>query len=103
MIRLMKRVARKILNKVDEMRAAARERRLPHNPGYCNVCESETEFIEYKPWLRGNYKCKNCQSLPRNRALINVIYKYAKKWKEMDLHESSPSGVMSAHLKKHCK
>lgn len=84
------------------MRAAAQERRLPRNSGYCNICESETEFIEYKPWLRGNYKCRKCQSQPRNRALLNVLNKYCKNWRELVVHESSPSGPFSEYIKKNC-
>lgn len=103
MIRLLKRVARKVLDKAKAMREANRISRLPQNAGFCNICEAETVFIEYTPWLRGNYKCKKCQSQPRNRALVNVLNKYAKDWRNLVVHESSPSGPLSAFLKKSCK
>lgn len=103
MIRLLKRIARKVIDKAKATRESYRVSRLPHNSGFCNICEADTVFIEYTPWLRGNYKCKKCQSQPRNRALVNVLNKYAKEWHNLTMHESSPSGPLSGFLKKKCK
>lgn len=102
MIRFLKRVARGLLNRVDAFRKWVRENRLESNPGYCNICEEKTVFVVYNEWLRGNYKCKRCQTVPRNRALVNVINKYCKDWKNLEVHESSPSGRMSEMFSKNC-
>jgi len=75
----------------------------PQNPGYCGVCDQPVTFIEYDPWLRDNYKCSNCHSIPRNRALVNALNKFCPGWVNLLLHESSPGGPLSAHLEKSCK
>ncbi len=102
MIRLLKKAARKGLNQVDRVRAAVNMAKLEKNAGFCNICGKETVFIVYNEWLRGNYKCKRCQTVPRNRALVNVLNKYCGNWRELQVHESSPSGKMSELFKKEC-
>ncbi|HEU4717845.1 MAG TPA: class I SAM-dependent methyltransferase [Bacteroidia bacterium] len=85
------------------IRAAVKESRLERNSGYCCICRQETEFIIYNEWLRDNYRCKRCQSIPRNRALVNVLDLYCKDWPNLDIHESSPGGCVSELLKKNCR
>lgn len=71
----------------------------PHlsNPGYCAVCESQTTFTAHHEWLRDHYRCDRCGSIPRERALLTVLERSCPRWREADLHESSP-GMPSSHL-----
>jgi SAM-dependent methyltransferase len=61
------------------------------NLGYCPVCRKKTLFVEYDTWLRDNYKCVRCNSLPRNRALVDIMDTWIPGWKDMIIHESSPN------------
>jgi SAM-dependent methyltransferase len=72
--------------------------------GYCYCCEQEVEFVSFHPWLRDNFKCNNCHSIPRERALMKVINTIYPNWKELEIHESSP-GLRGASslLKSKCK
>jgi SAM-dependent methyltransferase len=71
----------------------------PSNPGYCVICERDTVFIETDSWLRDHYLCERCKSIPRNRALVNALNVFCPAWKSLAMHESSPSGPLSAYLK----
>lgn len=103
MIKLLKRIARKALNSIDDLKKRSKDAKLERNTGYCTICEQETVFVIHDPWLRDNYRCSKCDTIPRNRALMNVINIYAKNWKELSVHESSPGGKFSELVKKHCK
>lgn len=76
---------------------------LPSNPGYCSICEHDSVFVIHHAWLRDHYKCVGCQTIPRNRALVNALNRFAPAWKASDLHESSPGGELSAFLKRACR
>ena len=73
------------------------------NEGYCPICESNSFFIEKHSWLRDNYICNNCKSIPRNRALVNALNIFCPDWKKLFVHESSPYGPLSEYLKQNCK
>lgn len=73
------------------------------NRGYCFICESRTIFIEYGEWLRDQYLCIQCNSIPRNRALIRAIQLFAPDYRNLKIHESSPGNQSSYYLKKNCK
>lgn len=73
------------------------------NFGYCCVCERKTFFIEYGDWLRDDYRCFYCNSIPRNRALIKAIQLFAPEYRDLLIHESSPGNQSSTHLKNKCK
>src|SRR5205809_716690 len=62
------------------------------NRGYCSICERQVYFEIEGPWLRDQYKCVNCQSIPRWRALMLVVAELYPKWRELKIHESSPGG-----------
>ena len=66
------------------------------NRGYCSICERQVYFEIEGAWLRDQYKCVNCQSIPRWRALMSVIAELYPKWRELKIHESSPGGPLSA-------
>ena len=72
--------------------------------GYCPCCQRPTDFISYDPWLRDNFLCVKCKSIPRNRALITVLEKHYPNWRCLDIHESSPSGGgASARFRSDCR
>jgi hypothetical protein len=75
-----------------------RRQRRRSNPGYCVICERDVVFIEMDSWLRDNYLCDRCKSIPINRALVNALNVFSPGWKSLTLHESSPSGPLSAYL-----
>ncbi len=72
----------------------------PHNKGYCNICEKQVVFYEAGPWLRDQYLCNSCYSIPRNRALVQCLNIFYPAWRTAKLHESSPGGPLSDFLKK---
>jgi SAM-dependent methyltransferase len=76
---------------------------LKSNTGYCPICAAETMFIEHNEWLRDYYKCAGCASIPRFRALIDVLETYFPQWRELTLHESSPAGAASDKLQRECR
>ena len=63
------------------------------NSGFCDVCDSETVFESYNAWLRDNYFCRICRSVPRERAIMSTIKKlYGRNgFNKKMIHESSPS------------
>lgn len=61
------------------------------NTGYCSCCRTETTFAALKPWLRDNYICRNCWSIPRQRHLQYVLDTRFPGWEHRTVHESSPS------------
>jgi len=72
------------------------------NPGYCPICEQQTYFVQFSEWLRDYYKCNNCDSIPRQRALVNALNLFIPEWKNITIHESSPCGQASEHIKRYC-
>jgi SAM-dependent methyltransferase len=73
------------------------------NRGYCPICEKNTVFVEFGDWLRDDYRCFYCNSIPRNRALIKAIQLFAPRYRDLVIHESSPGNQSSAHLKRNCR
>lgn len=72
--------------------------------GYCPCCEKVVFFKANNNWLRDYFICDNCNSLPRERALMLIIEKYFPNWKNLDIHESSPTlRGASLKLKKNAK
>ena len=68
--------------------------------GFCPCCEQPTEFLAYNPWLRDHFHCVKCGSIPRQRALMKTLQTYFPKWRDLAIHESSPStGGASARLR----
>lgn len=72
--------------------------------GYCPCCDRKVKFRAYNNWLRDNFFCSNCFSIPRERALMVTIEKYFPNWRELDIHESSPGNRgASVKLKNNCE
>jgi hypothetical protein len=74
------------------------------NKGHCPTCDSDVTFIADNEWLRDHYMCTNCGSIPRERALMHVIDTFFPNWRDLVIHESSPSNRgASARLSTNCK
>lgn len=73
-----------------------------HNRGYCPICEQETIFVEFESWLRDYYKCINCMSIPRGRALVRTLHRFVPDWKEKVMHECSPKYIFIEYFGERC-
>lgn len=60
------------------------------NQGYCHCCNSTVEFVATSDWWRDDYRCANCQSIPRERAVMYCLEKFFPQWRNLVIHESSP-------------
>lgn len=63
------------------------------NDGYCPICEEDVTFVCKGPWLRDEYLCSSCNSIPRQRALMHLLNMYCPNWRELTIHESSPTMI----------
>jgi SAM-dependent methyltransferase len=70
--------------------------------GYCPICERRTVFFKEGDWLRDQFKCIRCLSIPRWRAMVFVIDSFFPRWRELSIHESSPGGAASDKLAREC-
>lgn len=70
--------------------------------GYCTCCEQKTIFASKEYWLRDHYRCILCNSIPRQRAMMNVLNNMRPNWRELTIHESSPSGPTMELMKQEC-
>jgi len=61
------------------------------NLGYCTCCRQETVFEILGDWLRDQYLCTKCGSIPRQRHVNLILDKYFTGWETLRVHESSPS------------
>jgi SAM-dependent methyltransferase len=61
------------------------------NKGFCYCCRKETTFRSKSDWLRDNYICLNCESIPRNRHLHYVLAHKFPGWENSRVHECSPT------------
>jgi len=59
--------------------------------GKCPICTKEVRFVAENAWLRDNFFCTNCWSIPRERALMHAIETFYPNWQKLTIHESSPS------------
>jgi hypothetical protein len=94
-LRMISRIKRKISGTLQALRAKG-------NHGYCSICEHPVYFEIEGPWLRDQYRCVNCKSIPRWRALMSVVTELYPKWRELKIHESSPGGPLSDKLAREC-
>ena len=73
------------------------------NWGYCPTCAGPTRFVAEETWFRDHYLCTRCGSIPRERALMIVLEERFPDWRELDIHESSPTiRGASARLMSEC-
>jgi len=73
------------------------------NSGYCTICDSNVLFRRTGPWLRDQYLCTRCGSIPRQRALVKVLNDHFPGWRESRIHESSPGGPSSDKMRRECR
>jgi hypothetical protein len=61
--------------------------------GHCPICEQDTIFEARNAWFRDHLNCLSCSggSIPRERAIMQVLRELAPDWKTQTIHESSPS------------
>lgn len=64
------------------------------NDGYCSICMQVSRFESLEPWLRDHYICTRCRSIPRRRALVEVLNFVQPDWRRLVIHESSPSLIV---------
>jgi lipopolysaccharide biosynthesis protein len=69
-----------------------------HKKGFCPVCNAETIFFSPDDWYRDHLHCKNCNSIPRNRALFHVLNSIDPNWRSKRVHESSPNNKYIADV-----
>lgn len=60
--------------------------------GLCPICEKNVTFSSSHQWLRDHFLCSGCGSIPRERALMRVIFDYYPNYQDLVIHESSPGG-----------
>jgi len=60
--------------------------------GFCPICEKKAVFSSTEAWLRDHFLCSGCGSIPRERALMQVIKTYYPNYRELHIHETSPGG-----------
>lgn len=72
--------------------------------GFCPCCDQNVTFRASNHWLRDNFLCSNCNSIPRERALMVVIEKFNPNWRHLVIHESSPVYIRgtSPKLRREC-
>lgn len=73
------------------------------NSGHCPVCEENTTFLEKASWLRDNYLCAACRSIPRVRHIVHVLQKHFPQFREYAIHESSGSGPSFNKFRNECR
>jgi SAM-dependent methyltransferase len=73
---------------------------------FCNLClNKNTIDIKQLTWPRDLLNCKYCNSIVRNRSLFLSLLVTAPNYKNLKIHQSSPSLCDALHLKlsKECK
>ncbi len=73
------------------------------NTGHCPLCEKKSLFYKRDDWLRDNYLCIRCGSIPRQRALVDVMHRQFPDWRNLSIHESSPAGATFQKFSVECK
>jgi hypothetical protein len=76
---------------------------LASNAGYCCICEADVIFDVFGAWLRDEYRCRTCGTIPRNRALVNALNRFLPDWRDLTVHEAAPGGPLSAFLERSCR
>lgn len=57
---------------------------------YCPICEADRRLVARSAWLRDQLVCPVCQSLPRHRALMDVLSLCMPDWRTAAMHEVAP-------------
>lgn len=69
--------------------------------GHCPCCERTTLFVSRDYWLRDNYRCVRCKSIPRFRSLYHELRKRfpSDGADRLFIHEASPGPAEFAWMK----
>jgi hypothetical protein len=61
--------------------------------GFCPICNQRTVFRAQYSWFRDHLLCTRCPygSVPRERALMLVLQRLRPNWRDLVIHESSPT------------
>jgi hypothetical protein len=64
-----------------------------HWEGWCPICEGVAEFRAEQSWWRDHLFCQSCPggSIPRERAIMQVLRTLHPNWRDLRIHESSPA------------
>ena len=73
--------------------------------GFCPCCNKNVSFVSKNSWYRDNLCCSNCDSIPRERALMKCLEVFFPLWRNYKIHESSPTMWRgpSAKFRDECK
>lgn len=63
----------------------------PYGVGYCHCCRRQSVFEILGSWLRDEYLCLRCRSIPRQRHLQHILDTHFPGWEQALVHESSPT------------
>ena len=66
--------------------------------GFCPICQSAARFHAQDNWLRDLFICSGCGSIPRERAIFAVVEMLHPNWRDLQIHETSPT-MRAASLK----
>jgi SAM-dependent methyltransferase len=74
------------------------------NEGHCPICDRRSRFVAVELPMRDFYRCEECCSLPRERALMLVIEREYPNWRSLRIHEFGPVGrAVSQRLQRECE
>ena len=59
--------------------------------GFCPICQCNVQFRAQNEWLRDSFLCGGCGSIPRERAIFSVIEMLYPQWRDLQIHETSPT------------
>jgi hypothetical protein len=97
----------RLIRKARKYGARISERLRPavaRNRGVCPICDRASTFVARDAWLRDHFKCVRCKSIPRERALMLVLQQRYPQWRDLAIHESSPSNRgASKRLARECR
>ena len=71
-------------------------------PGWCPLCERPVTFRSYGTWHRDELLCGRCRSIPRHRAIIEVLSMVRPDWRSQRIWEIAPAGPASRKLRGEC-
>ncbi len=71
------------------------------HPGMCSMCGPTAYYVK-GPWLRDDFLCCRCLSIPRQRAIVAVLKQTLPGYSSPRVFESSPGGPSSDWLARRC-
>jgi SAM-dependent methyltransferase len=93
----------KLLRLLKRKQQTARDNIL-ESEGHCSTCNQNVSFVAKDLWLRDHFLCVKCGSIPRERALMQVIEQFYPNWRDLIIHETSPGNRgASVRMANECK